>query len=294
MSPRTNAKLKIGELLLQHRLIDSNQLKDALKVQSQRGGQIGSLLIELGYISTETLLDFLGKQLGIPTTNLFQISIPKNVLGMIPFDLVIKYKVLPLEADDHSITLGMVKPNDLKAISEIEFRTGKRVNPIIVPSSQIDMAIKAIQERSGENFEGISLDKAEKDKEVKGIVKLETMLKYLTTSDASDMLIAAGVPPAIKIHNTLRRSNLPSLTPEQCVQYAKALMSDKQWSEFLKERQFDFAISVAGIGRFRINAYRQRNSVSISIRHLHDIIPSFEHLGLPSWLEKYALKTQGL
>ncbi|UCG78540.1 MAG: Flp pilus assembly complex ATPase component TadA, partial [Nitrospirota bacterium] len=41
-------------------------------------------------------------------------------------------------------------------------------------------------------------------------------------------------------------------------------------------------------------AYRQRNSVSISIRHLHDIIPSFEHLGLPSWLEKYALKTQGL
>jgi twitching motility protein PilT len=294
LSPKTAIKPKIGEILLQHKLIDSNQLKEALKVQSQKGGQIGSILIELGYVSTETLLDFLGKQLGIPTTNLFQLSIPRSILNMLPFNLITQYRVLPLEADDNSITLGMVNPNDLGVISEIEFLTGKRVNPIIVSSSQIDLAIRSIHDKRGKHFDGSSISEKKEDDEVKGMVKLDAMLKYLTTSEASDMLITAGVSPSIKVHNTLKRSNLPKLTPEQCVQYAKALMSDRQWEEFLRKKQFDFAISYKGIGRFRINVYRQRNSVSISIRHLLDIIPTFEILGLPDWLGEFALKTQGL
>jgi twitching motility protein PilT len=295
LSPKAAIKPKIGELLLQHKLIDSHQLKEALKIQSQKGGQIGSILIELGYVSTENLLDFLGKQLGIPTTNLFQLSIPKNILNLIPFNLITKYKALPLEADDNSITMGMVNPNDLNAISEIEFLTGKRINPIIVSSSQIDLAIKSIQEKRGEHFVGTSInEQPDEETEIKGFLKLETMLKYLTTSEASDMLITAGVSPSIKVHNTLKRSNLPKLTPEQCVQYAKKLMTDRQWSKFLQKKQFDFAISYKGLGRFRINVYRQRNSVSVSIRHLLDIIPTFDDLGLPQWLGQYALKTQGL
>ncbi|MEE9524014.1 MAG: PilT/PilU family type 4a pilus ATPase, partial [Thermodesulfovibrionales bacterium] len=294
MNPKTTSKPRIGEVLLQHKLIDSHQLKEALRVQSQKGGQIGSILIELGYVSTETLLDFLGKQMGIPTTNLFQLSIPRNILNLLPFYLITKYRVLPLEAEYNSVTLGMANPNDLSAISEIEFLTGKRVSPVIVSSSQIDLAIKSIQEKRGESFDGSSINEKQEEEEVKGIVKLDAMLKYLTTSEASDMLITAGVSPSIKVHNTLKRSNLPKLTPEQCVQYAKALMSDKQWEEFLRKKQYDFAISYEGIGRFRINVYRQRNSVSISIRHLLDIIPSFEILGLPEWLGEFALKTQGL
>jgi len=294
MPPKTRTKPRIGELLLQHGLITSNQLKEALKVQSQRGGQIGSILIELGYVTTETLLDFLGKQLGIPTTNLFQISIPKDVLHTVSFNTIVKHKVLPLEADEHSITLGMANPNDLNAISEIEFLTGKRINPVLVPSSQIDLAIKSIREKRGEGFEGRNLDSGSREGPAPSAVKMDTMLKYLASSEASDMLIAAGVSPAIKIHNSLRRSTLPRLTPEQCVQYAKELMTERQWEEFLRRKQFDFAISIEGTGRFRISVYRQRNSVSITIRHILDIIPSFSDLDLPEWLEEYALKNQGL
>ncbi len=293
MAIPSEPKPKIGEFLLQHKLITSNQLKEALKVQSLRGGQIGSTLIELGYVTTEDLLNFLGKQLGIPTTNLFQISIPQRTINLLPFDVIEKYRVLPLEADDHSITLGMANPNDLTIISEIEFITGRKASPILVPSAQIDLAIRSLREKRGTGFDGAKLDTTQKE-EIKGIARIDTMLKYLTKSPASDMLITAGVSPAVKIHNTLKRSTLPALTPEQCVHYAKSLMTERQWGVFLKKKQFDFALTMKGIGRFRINAYRQRNSISISIRHLLDIVPSFDELGLPDWLKSFVTKTQGL
>jgi twitching motility protein PilT len=294
MQPKAKQKPRIGEILLEHGLITSHNLKEALKIQSQKGGQIGSILIDLGYVSTETLLDFLGRQLGIPTTNLFQIDIQKDVLHSIPLHIIKNRKVLPLEVDEHSISLAMVKPNDLMAINEIEFLTGKRINPIIVPSAQFDLAIKSIEEKGSDNFIGSQIFQLQKKEVQKGLVSMETMLEFLASSEASDMLITAGSSPAIKRHNALKRSDFPPLSSEQCVTYAKTLMTARQWEEFLKKKESEFTLTVQDVGRFRINVYRQRNSVSISIRHILEIIPSFPDLGLPGWLEDYVLKTHGL
>jgi len=81
-------------------------LKRRLKIQSQKGGQIGSILIEQGAITQDVLLDFLGKQFGVPTANLFQIDIPKNVLSLIPLLIIKDRKVLPIDIDDNAITFG--------------------------------------------------------------------------------------------------------------------------------------------------------------------------------------------
>lgn len=291
---RKTAKSRIGEVLVEHGLITTNQLKEALRLQSQKGGQIGSILIQQGAITVDVLLDFLGKQFGVPTANLFQLDIPSNVLSSIPLYIVKERKVLPLDADEGSIALAMVNPNDLLTIHEIEFMTGKRIRPVLVPSSQFDLALRSIEKRGCEGFTGAEICGVPKEEQETRLLKMESMLEFLSSSPASDMLIAAGVSPAIKIHNSLRRANLPALTPDQCVMYAKSLMNEQQWEEFLVQKEAEMMVTFPSVGRFRINVYRQRNSVSMNIRHIHDIIPGFSELGLPQWLEECVLRTQGL
>ncbi|HDO22051.1 MAG TPA: PilT/PilU family type 4a pilus ATPase, partial [Nitrospirae bacterium] len=164
----------------------------------------------------------------------------------------------------------------------------------LVSSAQIDRAIKSVNKEMNKSFEGIDINKKSEETKLRGTADINSMLKYLASSGASDMLITAGESPAIKINNTLKRSSFEKLSPEQCVRYAKSLMTEKQWIEFLNKKQFDFALSAKGIGRFRINVYRQRHSVSITVRHLLDIIPSFKELDLPRWLEDFILRKQGL
>jgi len=61
-------------LLVEYGIITSNMLKNALKRQSQTSGQIGSILIEMGYLTTDALLEFLSKQLRVPSVNLFKLD----------------------------------------------------------------------------------------------------------------------------------------------------------------------------------------------------------------------------
>ena len=116
----------------------------------------------------------------------------------------------------------------------------------------------------------------------------------LAQSHASDLLLVPGAPPSIKQHNEVVRLDCPFLTPQQTAKYAQELMTDAQWTQFSQDKALDFAITHPDYGRFRINVYRQRSSISIAIRHIIEEIPALPALGLPEWLESFALKSQGL
>jgi twitching motility protein PilT len=84
------------------------------------------------------------------------------------------------------------------------------------------------------------------------------------------------------------------MTPAEVERYAQLLMTDDQREEFNHCHDIDFGITVPDFGRLRINIFRQRNSCSIAVRSVLDEIPTLESLGLPPWIEEYALKQQGL
>jgi twitching motility protein PilT len=87
-----------------------------------------------------------------------------------------------------------------------------------------------------------------------------------------------------------------SLTPADCELYARELLAnrDEDWEKFLRTNDLDIAITYPHLGRFRINFYRQRSSISITIRRLNERLPSLKDLRLPEWIRDYALKPQGL
>jgi twitching motility protein PilT len=286
---RDTEAIRIGDLLVMNGLITVEQLRDALRMQSQKGGKLGSILVELGHISAKSLLEFLGKQHHVPGADLFQTTACKDYTSIVPTRIITKYRVLPLNVEGRTIQLAMESPNELAAIHEVEFLTGRRVQPVIVPSYQMDLALKCIEEKGGMAFSGVDMQQA-----LQGPMTIHAMLEYLVETNGSDLFITAGIPPSVKVRTVLIRSNMPSLSPDQCVAYGKALMTEGQWEEFLKRKELDFAFELDGVGRFRINAYRQRNTISLAIRRIMYTLPSFEELGLPRWLEDFVMKPQGL
>jgi len=166
---------------------------------------------------------------------------------------------------------------------------GHPIKTIVVPAYQLLMAIRELAEREIPQ-QKFKLE-APSNLRYPGIWEL---CRQLANSKASDLLLVAGACPALKEHHELVRIETPLLTPEQMEFYANELMSSQQREEFQEKRDIDFALTDHQLGRFRINIYRQRTSISIAIRHIVEDIPTFEQLNLPSWLGNYALKSHGL
>jgi twitching motility protein PilT len=294
MQGAVKKSMRLGELLVEDGLIKTNQLKDALKRQAQSGGQIGSILVEMGFITTDDLLTFLSRQSGIPSIDLFKIKISPGVLKLMPLEKIKAMKVMPIGFDGNSVTLAMVNPRDVITIRDIEFSLGKKVTPVVVPSSQMDAAIQTLSSHPESFLTGDSIEKEVHKPETKKVPSLEALLKYLAASPATDMLLTAGIPPCIKLGNDMQRTSTDSLTPSDCEKFARELMTEKDWEKFVMKRDFDFAVTWPDIGRFRINLYMQRNSVSITLRRISDILPSSEELGLPGWLNERVMAPRGL
>jgi twitching motility protein PilT len=290
---KKNKKLKLGELLVEYGLITSNMLKNALKRQSQSGGQTGSILIEMGYITTDDLLEFLSKQLGVPSVNLVNLNITSEVLKSLPLEKIREYKVLPLEIDN-KFTLAMVDPTDHVAIRDIEFILGKRVSPVVVTSSQMEAVIESLDSKGISEIKGCELEKCILHVSEEGTGDIKMLLKQLVESKAADLQLTAGVPPSFKMGPELKRLSMAPLTPENMNTFTKSILPEEQQKTFDIHNDLDFAFTDTELGRFRVNIYKQRNSFSITIRRIPEHIPGLRELGLPDELESYSLKTQGL
>lgn len=123
---------------------------------------------------------------------------------------------------------------------------------------------------------------------------LDDLLALVVTQQASDLHLKVGSPPVLRVDGELVPLEEEPLTPEHTKDYAASLMTDKQIRHFSETNEIDFAYSAPAIGRFRVNVYRQRGSISIAIRRVLSTVPSFEELLLPPIIKKLSLEPRGL
>ncbi|MDR2031934.1 MAG: PilT/PilU family type 4a pilus ATPase [Azoarcus sp.] len=123
---------------------------------------------------------------------------------------------------------------------------------------------------------------------------MHDLLRLMLQKNGSDLLITAGFPPAIKVDGrVVPQSNQP-LSPAHTAELARAVMNDRQAAEFEASKECNFAISPAGIGRFRTNAFVQQGRVALALRTISSKIPTLEALRLPPILGDIALSKRGL
>jgi len=127
-----------------------------------------------------------------------------------------------------------------------------------------------------------------------GAKLMQDLLRAMVAKNASDLFITAGFPPAIKLDGKMTPVANQPLTPQHTADLAAALMNDKQAAEFEATKECNFAISPAGIGRFRVSAFMQQGRVGMVLRTIVATIPKFEDLRLPPVLQDISLTKRGL
>jgi twitching motility protein PilU len=120
------------------------------------------------------------------------------------------------------------------------------------------------------------------------------LLRLMAQKKGSDLFITAGFPPAIKIDGRITPQSNQILTPQHTSELARAIMNDRQAAEFESTKECNFAISPAGIGRFRVNAFVQQARIGVVLRTIATSIPTFETLQLPPVLKDIAMTKRGL
>lgn len=123
---------------------------------------------------------------------------------------------------------------------------------------------------------------------------LKQMLTEMLARRASDLHLRVGIRPHLRIDGGLTPIEGAVLTPEEMETILNQILSEKQKERFLRRQELDLALSVAKMGRFRINIYRQRGTVAMALRAVNTIVPSFEDLHLPDVIRSLADLRRGL
>ena len=123
---------------------------------------------------------------------------------------------------------------------------------------------------------------------------LKDYLRILAARDGSDLYLTVDAPPAGKFQGSLKALDKIKMTPELLHDMAYALMDKEQQQQFAHKPEMNLAISEEGIGRFRVNIFKQRHHIAMVIRNIKTEIPNADQLGLPDILKNVIMEKRGL
>jgi len=143
-------KIRIGDLLIQNRVITHEQLLAALAEQKKSGRKLGRTLIDLNFIKETDLLNFLSRQLQIPFLDISRHSRNPEVVKVLPESLARRFRVMLLENNANDVLLAMADPTDLMAIDELTRVLKKPIRAAVVRESDLLAAIDQSYRRTAE------------------------------------------------------------------------------------------------------------------------------------------------
>jgi len=124
---------------------------------------------------------------------------------------------------------------------------------------------------------------------------LHTLLEALVHAQGSDLHLSVGAPPTIRVHGALR--HLPdrhSLGPADVATLIRTAVDDEQWNRFERDHELDFAYTIDGVSRFRVNLYLQRGACGAAFRAIPHQIKALDELGVPDSVARFAQLARGL
>jgi len=155
-------KVRLGDLLVQHKAISQEQLNTALADQKKSGRKLGRVLIENGFLTEDQLLAFLARQLNIPLIDLKRYHLKPEVVRLIPEIHARRFRVLALEDSREGLLIGMADPTDIFAYDELSRVLRRPLRLSVVKEADLLKAVDMIYRRTAE----ISTFAAELDQEM--------------------------------------------------------------------------------------------------------------------------------
>lgn len=125
-------------------------------------------------------------------------------------------------------------------------------------------------------------------------VHIDDLLRLIVEKGASDLHLAVGVPPVLRVDGKLIHTNYDRLTPRDSQRLVYDILTDEQIQRFESTMELDFSYSIAKLSRFRVNIFRDKGTVATAFRVIPTRIPTIKELGLPDILGELTKKPRGL
>ncbi len=182
---------RLGEMLVDAKVISEAQLEQALVLQKQTKERLGQYLVNNGYITEEQLIQVLRLQLGIDMIDLNKATIDPSLIQYVPKSLAKQHRVVPVKLDKGTLYLAMEDPMNFVAIEDVKIASNKRVVPLIAYHRAIDRALNVLYENEGAH------KAIEEMKESKGLGTIEEKAMSILDSDE------ANAAPTVKLVNSI-------------------------------------------------------------------------------------------
>jgi len=294
------------EGLKSSKIIQEAQLNKALEIQKKKGGSLGRILVEQGYISHKDLLVILSQQLNIPPIDLSKYKVDPELVKMIPEKMAKRYKLFPISKIGQTLTLAMADPTNIIAMDDIKTVTNYTVDLVLASESDIDNAIANYYKREAEEdiFKTVQDDESVDDFQVvegddekidiseisveskkAPIVKLVSMiLNEALASRASDIHIEPqekALRVRYRIDGRLKESHMIPRQNQNAIIARLKIMSklditenrvpqDGRFKIRFRDREVDFRVSILPItfGNKIVLRALDRTSLSVGLEKL--------------------------
>lgn len=156
--------MRLGELLIQEKLVTKEAVDEALESQVVHGGRLGTNLVELGLLDEKELARVLGKQHGVPFAS-GEMNPDPRALESLPQAFCDDKDVVPMRIDQTRISVAIINPKDVGTLDQIAFKTGKRVTAVIIPEFRMNQLLRRYY-KAFRNMRAIDMNTVRKSKAV--------------------------------------------------------------------------------------------------------------------------------
>jgi type IV pilus assembly protein PilB len=189
------AHKRLGDILKEMDLVGDAEVKEALKIQKEKGGLIGEVLVSLGYITDKDLLFALGAQSGMEVVDLDAVEVDTEVVNKVPVNYCETYLVCPVAFDGKVLTVALADPLNVNVLDELKFLVGCEVQGAVSNKDAVERAIKKYYEgQTGATLDDILKEFGTDD---------AALVEEGTGLSVEDLEKAANSTPVIKLLNTL-------------------------------------------------------------------------------------------
>src|SRR3954447_10271433 len=289
-----NQARRFGETLVDRHVLSRDDLEQAIEESERTKQPLPSVLLRLGLVGSKDLTAALADQMGVRFIDFLETPIHQDAPETLSPELARQYVAVPVDFEGQKLVVAFAEPPSEPALTAVGHATTFEVIPAVADRSELMRAIAMIYgaaDGESSDFNANVLVGEELEDEL----HINDLLDLVIQWGGSDLHLASGSPPVIRVHGELRPvTELPIFNGSQIRQMVFSILTQKQREKFENELELDTSYALPGRGRFRVNVFLQRDSVGCVMRAIPYDIVDFERLGIAPAVMGWAHLSRGL
>jgi twitching motility protein PilT len=278
------ASRRLGEFLVERHVLSRDLLEALLTREATEGMHLSELLVRERLVGEHDLVAAVASELGVPYIDLHERTILADAWQLIPEELARGYLAIAVERRPDGVLVAMEDPSDETLLTALVDELGTPIQPAVAVRSDLEHVIELVYggDRAGDGARRSGNE-------------LDHLLRYAVAQGASDLHLSVGSPPAIRVVGALvPLEGAAVLNGSDTRRLVRGALTRRQRERLDECGELATSYSVAGVGRFRVGAFVQRDSLSAVFRAVPHRVPDLAGLGLPPVVETLVELRNGL